>query len=422
MAEANVMEVEMVDFQGGGDGGGRSPLRYFCHKCVLEIDPKMPGFTCPRCDSGFIEEVSDNLQRDGEMAAATSSNVPDQFFMDHLNLLTSQPPQPLYSDEGANDDDAEALPGRRRSSISSLSTLRHRLHRRELVLPLHSFIESVLDSVRDDSYRRFGNDFSEPRLRRYGRHFRRSYSGLEDLFTQILTQLTAAGPEPASQEQIDELPVVKVNSHHLESKIQCSICLENFVLDEEGMSLPCNHLHHKFCIIPWLQLHATCPVCRHLLPPSASREPALARGSSFRFTERNDLSLDPGDGARFRTRIEEPHESVAVDLTIHSPWLTVPPLTDSAEAEDFADVLAIRRSNSASVATPPDVEMVNLDNNNVATMDEEFDRGGGGGRYDGRSRDLESFMEGLELPSVPARNATCLRDIEVTGMESEGDL
>lgn len=167
--------------------------------------------------------------------------------------------------------------------------------------------------------------------------------------------------------------------------------------------------------------HATCPVCRHLLPPSASsREPALTRGSSFRFTERSDLSLEPVDVARFRTRIEEPDDSVAVDLTIHSPWLTVPPLTDNTEAEDFADVLAIRRSNSASVATPPDVEMVNLDNNNVATMDEEFDRGGG--RYDGRSQDLESFMESLEFPSVPARNATCLRDIEVTGMESEGDL
>lgn len=60
--------------------------------------------------------------------------------MDHLNLLTSQPPRSLYSDEGADDDDAEALPGRRRSSISSLSASRHRLHRGERVLPLHSCV------------------------------------------------------------------------------------------------------------------------------------------------------------------------------------------------------------------------------------------------------------------------------------------
>lgn len=173
--------------------------------------------------------------------------------------------------------------------------------------------------------------------------------------------------------------------------------------------------------------HATCPVCRHLLLPSASREPATARGASFRFTERSDLSLEPVDVERFRTRIVEPEGSAAVDLSVHSPWLTVPPpLTDDTEAEDFADVLASRRSNSASASTSPDVEMVNLDNNNVAVaaaaLDEEFGGGGEGGRYDGLSHDIESFTESLELPSALERSGMRLRDVEVTGMETESDL
>lgn len=56
MAEANVMEVEMVDFQPGQPGDGRACLGYFCHKCSVEIDPKMPvREITPRSKSYSVE-------------------------------------------------------------------------------------------------------------------------------------------------------------------------------------------------------------------------------------------------------------------------------------------------------------------------------------------------------------------------------
>lgn len=410
MAEANVMEVEMVDFQSG-------QIKYFCHQCSLEIDPKLPGLTCPLCNSDFIEELSDNLQRDRETTSTAPPNVTDQILMD---LLTSQPTRSRYDDDDEDNDDGEVW-SRSRNSISSLSSSSRRRSQRgsERGLPLHSFIESVLDSLRDDSYRRFGTDFTEPRLRRYGREFRRNYGGLEDLFTQILTQLTASGPEPASQSQIDELPTMAVKQEHLDNSTQCSICLENFVLNEEVTSLPCNHLHHRYCIVPWLQLHATCPVCRHILSPSSPPDhPAI--GSPFHFTDRSHLSLEPEDRSVFRTTMEEP-DSMSINLSVHPFWESVilpGGLDDSAESGELAENAASSPHGGRLSAAPnlSDIEMENM-NNNVA-MDVAFDDddvGAVGG--------LENDEEGptsSELPGrPPASMLTYIKDIEVSGLDSE---
>nr|XP_008123816.1 PREDICTED: E3 ubiquitin-protein ligase RNF115-like [Anolis carolinensis] len=37
-----------------------APHRFFCHSCKGEVSPKLPEYTCPRCESGFIEEVTDD--------------------------------------------------------------------------------------------------------------------------------------------------------------------------------------------------------------------------------------------------------------------------------------------------------------------------------------------------------------------------
>ena len=34
----------------------------------------------------------------------------------------------------------------------------------------------------------------------------------------------------------------------------CSVCKEDFTPGEHLMKLPCKHLYHKDCVIPWLEL------------------------------------------------------------------------------------------------------------------------------------------------------------------------
>ncbi|KAL1772696.1 E3 ubiquitin-protein ligase RNF115, partial [Sigmodon hispidus] len=45
----------------GADAGSAvAAHRFFCHFCKGEVSPKLPEYICPRCESGFIEEVTDD--------------------------------------------------------------------------------------------------------------------------------------------------------------------------------------------------------------------------------------------------------------------------------------------------------------------------------------------------------------------------
>lgn len=48
---------------------------------------------------------------------------------------------------------------------------------------------------------------------------------------------------------------------------QCAVCTDNFEVSQEVVALPCAHSYHTDCILPWLKMNGTCPVCRHQLVP-----------------------------------------------------------------------------------------------------------------------------------------------------------
>jgi hypothetical protein len=43
---------------------------------------------------------------------------------------------------------------------------------------------------------------------------------------------------------------------------RCTMCLEDFRLNERVHRLPCQHYFHHQCIVQWLLRHNTCPICR----------------------------------------------------------------------------------------------------------------------------------------------------------------
>jgi len=42
----------------------------------------------------------------------------------------------------------------------------------------------------------------------------------------------------------------------------CSTCQEDYDAEQTMVSLPCRHVFHEDCIVPWLRRRVTCPICR----------------------------------------------------------------------------------------------------------------------------------------------------------------
>ncbi|KAL1915090.1 uncharacterized protein VTP21DRAFT_7571 [Calcarisporiella thermophila] len=91
---------------------------------------------------------------------------------------------------------------------------------------------------------------------------------LDDLITQLLEESTATskGPPPTSKSFIRQLPTVPMDK--VDREASCAICTENFHANKgtRVTRLPCEHRFDRDCIVPWLELHNTCPSCRYVLP------------------------------------------------------------------------------------------------------------------------------------------------------------
>jgi len=86
--------------------------------------------------------------------------------------------------------------------------------------------------------------------------------GLDAIVTQLLNQMEGTGPPPMNDDEIKKIPTIKIDQSHIDAKAQCSVCWDDFKLEEDVRQLKCDHIFHENCIIPWLELHNTCPVCR----------------------------------------------------------------------------------------------------------------------------------------------------------------
>ncbi|KAI4340095.1 hypothetical protein MLD38_024964 [Melastoma candidum] len=66
----------------------------------------------------------------------------------------------------------------------------------------------------------------------------------------------------ASASTVKRLPWVEVG----EGGRECTVCCEEMKGGRQACELPCGHMFHWTCIMPWLSKRNTCPSCRHELP------------------------------------------------------------------------------------------------------------------------------------------------------------
>ncbi|KAM9368340.1 E3 ubiquitin-protein ligase RNF115 [Phaethornis superciliosus] len=254
-----------------------SQHRFFCHSCKGEVSPKLPEYTCPRCESGFIEEVTD----DSSFLGGLEDNPSTQFaeLWDHLDhtmffpdfrpfLSTSSLDQDHRDNERGHQAHADLWGPTRPPRLPMTRRYRSRGSSRPDRSPaIEGIIQQIFagffaNSAIPGSQHPFswsGMLHSNPGDYAWGQ------SGLDAIVTQLLGQLENTGPPPADKEKISSLPTVTVTQEQVDTGLECPVCKEDYTLAEQVRQLPCNHFFHSNCIVPWLELHDTCPVCRKSL-------------------------------------------------------------------------------------------------------------------------------------------------------------
>ncbi|XP_030550609.1 E3 ubiquitin-protein ligase RING1-like isoform X4 [Rhodamnia argentea] len=99
------------------------------------------------------------------------------------------------------------------------------------------------------------------------------FSFFPEVSQQILrNEIAGRDNSRASARVVENLPLITVSEGGLGSGDGiCAVCKDKYVEGEKVKVLPCVHRYHQDCILPWLRMHNTCPVCRFELPKDDSR-------------------------------------------------------------------------------------------------------------------------------------------------------
>ncbi|KAK1438354.1 hypothetical protein QVD17_04162 [Tagetes erecta] len=254
------------------DIGGRTYQLYWCYQChrTVRIASDNPPIMCPRCFGQFVYEI--DIARPRLVVEFTEFDPsPEARLLEALSLmLDPHVPQTNRHHERSTDIGIQP-PWRRRTGRSSSNSrfddmdgwgpgsgILARPRSRSWVIVTPNNLPRVGSHNDND------NDNDIPR----GVDPRNYYVGSElNELIEELTQNDRPGPLPASDSSINALPIVKITQTHLLNDSQsCAVCMEEFKVGGEAMELPCNHIFHSNCIVPWLRLHNSCPICRNELP------------------------------------------------------------------------------------------------------------------------------------------------------------
>ncbi|KAI3675913.1 hypothetical protein L1987_85509 [Smallanthus sonchifolius] len=94
---------------------------------------------------------------------------------------------------------------------------------------------------------------------------------------------------------IETLPLVSLTPSHLVNDSHCPVCKDEFEVGGEVKELPCKHFYHSDCIIPWLSIHDTCPVCRYKIQGLSNNNEQTHHEDTFsRQDYENNINMNRG--------------------------------------------------------------------------------------------------------------------------------
>nr|XP_043609207.1 E3 ubiquitin-protein ligase SIRP1-like [Erigeron canadensis] len=332
----------------------RESIRYWCHQCERPVVPILGIETvkCGSCNGEFIEEMGDHLHQGGGGGSDPDLD-PDRAVSLWAPILLGMMNNPRrrrrFTHIEFDDDEEERQVERddddsyeryrryqfqdpRMGGDSDLdrefqTVIRRRDRRPSAILQLLEGVRSGMVSESENNRDRENgtdgnrerviliNPFNQTIIVQGGGGSGRNRSqthpigSLGDYFSgpglELLLQHLAEndpnryGTPPAKKEAVEAIPNVTVE----ENSVQCSVCLDDFEVGAEAKEMPCKHRFHSECILPWLELHSSCPVCRFELPSDESKLHQDQEGSGGE-------SENAGNNRRFSVSLPWPLSSL----------------------------------------------------------------------------------------------------------------
>jgi len=370
--------------------------RFFCHECSIEIPRIAADFTCPTCNSGFIEELG---QGENTQGAAGHARDPfhddDSDHEDHMDLgqvlgpLESILPGllgggglgPRSTFQGGSTGFRNMGPGHIRISTRGPSGPSRPLPGGPQNLGMDQ--AALENALQDFIFNMVGMQFGgqgggggggggarfhfisqgggPPNFQLHGNpgDYAWGRGGLDAIITQLLNQMDGAGPPPMAAENIQSIPTVKINKDQMEKSSSCSVCWEDFTEGEEVRLLECGHCFHSGCIVPWLELHGTCPVCRKQLnpghvPPDPDTTETLFTDATAQSSETSTDAGQPEDaGAASGGGLSGMIQSAMNQLLRTSNWSSQPETSSSSVSNEGAPTTSHTNQSTESNSSRP---------------------------------------------------------------------
>ncbi|KAI4339181.1 hypothetical protein MLD38_024147 [Melastoma candidum] len=248
---------------------------YWCYRCSRFVRVwSQDTVTCPNCDGGFVEEINT------ASAAATSPPPPlpaPSLGGDHRRRGRF-PAAAMYMINSQNSSSGSSRRARRNAGDRSPFNP---------VIVLRRPSDGTGDAQEHNSYELYYDDGGGSGLRPLPPSISEFLlgSGFDRLLDQLsqieINGISHLDRPPASKAAIESMPVVEIGVDHITSELHCAVCKEVFELGCDAREMPCKHIYHEDCILPWLALRNSCPVCRFEMPADgnvSSRDDSSGRG------------------------------------------------------------------------------------------------------------------------------------------------
>ncbi|KAJ0259510.1 hypothetical protein HA466_0058540 [Hirschfeldia incana] len=220
---------------------------YWCYSCSRFVWVS-DSLSCPDCDGGFLEHIHQSPHFFPPLHRSPTRFPLSSFH--HAPAETIPTPVTRTRSNNRSPNPVIVLRGSEASSETNLD---------------RSAFQMYYEDGSDSGLRPLPPSMTEFLL---GSGFDRLLDQISQIENRNIINGSCDDHPPASKSAVEALPVIEIDSSHLESDSQshCAVCKENFALRSAAREMPCNHIYHPDCILPWLAIRNSCPVCRHELP------------------------------------------------------------------------------------------------------------------------------------------------------------